>query len=42
MTSAAPDQALSDARWNLDPLVEGRGAEGTLELDIQVDDVVTE
>ncbi|MDQ3758938.1 MAG: M3 family oligoendopeptidase [Actinomycetota bacterium] len=32
MTSAAPDQALEAARWNLDPLVEGRGAEGTLEL----------
>ena len=32
MTTAAPDEALSAARWNLDPLVEGRGAEGTLEL----------
>jgi len=32
MTTAAPDEALLKARWNLDPLVEGRGAEGTLEL----------
>jgi oligoendopeptidase F len=32
MTTAAPDKALEDARWNLDPLVEGKGAEGTLEL----------
>ncbi|MDQ2675587.1 MAG: M3 family metallopeptidase, partial [Actinomycetota bacterium] len=32
MTTAAPDQALEAARWNLDPLVGGRGAEGTLEL----------
>ncbi len=32
MTTVAPDQALEDARWNLDPLVDGRGAEGTLEL----------
>ena len=32
MTTAAPDQALEEARWNLDPLVDGKGAEGTLEL----------
>jgi oligoendopeptidase F len=32
MTTAAPDQALQEARWNLDPLVHGRGSEGTLEL----------
>ena len=32
MTTVAPDQALEEARWNLDPLVEGRGAEGTIEL----------
>ena len=32
MTTAAeaPDQALAEARWNLDPLVDGAGAEGTL------------
>ena len=32
MTTAAeaPDQALADARWNLDPLVDGRAAEGAL------------
>ncbi len=32
MTTAAPDKALEEARWNLDPLVDGEGAEGTLEL----------
>ena len=32
MTTAAPDQALEKARWNIDRLVDGRGAEGTLEL----------
>ena len=32
MTTAAPDKALEEARWNLDPLVDGKGAEGTLEL----------
>ena len=32
MTTAAPDQALEEARWNLDPLVQGKGSEGTLEL----------
>jgi len=32
MTTAAPDEALAEARWNLDPLVDGRGAEGTLDL----------
>ena len=32
MTTVAPDQALAEARWNLDPLVGGRGAEGTREL----------
>ncbi|MDQ3572301.1 MAG: M3 family oligoendopeptidase [Actinomycetota bacterium] len=26
------DQALAEARWNLDPLVDGKGAEGTLAL----------
>jgi oligoendopeptidase F len=31
-TAAAPDQALEEARWNLDPLVDGKGAEGTLAL----------
>src|SRR5688500_11541706 len=29
---AATDPALADARWDLDPLVDGRGAEGTLAL----------
>jgi oligoendopeptidase F len=28
----APDQALAEARWNLDPLVDGRGSDGALEL----------
>ena len=32
MTTAAPDKALEEARWNLDPLVDGKGAEGTLDL----------
>ena len=32
MTTAAPDEALAEAHWNLDPLVDGRGAEGTLAL----------
>ncbi len=34
MTTAAeaPDQALAEARWNLDPLVDGRGSDGALEL----------
>ena len=32
VTAAAPDQALVQARWNLDPLVEGRGADGAREL----------
>ncbi len=34
MTTAAeaPDQALAEARWNLDPLVEGGGSDRALEL----------
>jgi oligoendopeptidase F len=32
MTTAAPDKALEEARWNLDPLVDGKGEEGTLAL----------
>jgi oligoendopeptidase F len=32
MTTAAPDQALEEARWDLEPLVGGRGAEGAREL----------
>ena len=34
MTTAAeaPDQALAEARWNLEPLVEGGGSERALEL----------
>ena len=34
MTTAeqAPDQALAEARWNLDPLVDGAGAEGALTM----------
>ena len=34
MTTAAeaPDHALAEARWNLDPLVDGRGSEGALSL----------
>ena len=32
MTTTAPDGALAEARWNLDPLVDGRGTEGTLDL----------
>jgi oligoendopeptidase F len=34
MTTAeqAPDQALAEARWNLDPLADGAGAEGALTM----------